>query len=189
MTGREILLGVTGGIAAYKTADLCSQLVQAGARVSVVMTRSAKKFIGPTTFHALTNRPVYSKAFEPQEHFLGEHIGLAQRAEIFVIAPTTANCLARLAHGLGDDLLTTLALVFTGPVLLAPAMNADMWAKPAVQRNVAQLRADGFHFAEPGNGWLSCGQIGPGRMAEPVNIFSQISHLLAKIPAKSPPAS
>lgn len=178
MQGREILLGVTGGIAAYKAADLCSKLVQAGAGVSVVMTRAARKFIGPTTFEALTNRPVYWKTFSPREHYLGEHIGLVQRAELFVVAPASANCLAKFAHGLADDLLSTLALSFTGPVLLVPAMNCDMWAKPAVQRNVAQLRADGIHFVDPGVGWLSCGQTGPGRMAEPPEIFARIATLL-----------
>lgn len=182
MQGREILLGVSGGIAAYKGADLASKLVQAGASVSVVMTRSARHFVGPTTFQALTNRPVYTKMFAPVEHPLGEHIGLAQRAELLVVAPASANCLGKFAHGLADDLLSTLYLAFTGPVLLAPAMNCDMWAKPAVQRNVAQLKADGVHFADPGMGWLSCGQIGPGRMAEPQQIFERIGELLAQTP-------
>lgn len=180
MNGREILLGVTGGIAAYKAADLCSKLVQTGTKVSVVMTRSARKFIGPTTFEALTGRPVYWKTFEPREHHQGEHIGLAQRAELFVIAPASANCLAKMAHGLADDLLSTLALSCTCPILVAPAMNCDMWAKPAVQRNVTQLRADGVHIVDPGSGWLSCGQVGPGRMAEPQQIFDRIATLLAK---------
>lgn len=178
MRDREILLGVTGGIAAYKTADLTSKLVQAGARVSVILTRSARRFIGKATFEALTNRPVYTGLFSPQEHFLGEHIGLVRRAELLVIAPATANCLAKLACGMADDLLTTTVLAFTGPVLLAPAMNCDMWAKAAVQRNVAQLRSDGLNFVEPGAGWLSCGQVGAGRMAEPVDILAQIQQLL-----------
>jgi phosphopantothenoylcysteine decarboxylase/phosphopantothenate--cysteine ligase len=176
---REILLGVTGGIAAYKAADLASKLVQGGAAVSVVLTRAARRFIGATTFEALTNRPVYSGLFSPREHLLGEHIGLARRAEILVVAPATADVLAKFAHGLADDLLTTLYLAFTGPVLVAPAMNADMWAKPAVQRNVAQLRADGVHFVDPGDGWLSCGILGPGRMAEPPQILEQIRQLLS----------
>jgi len=178
MHGSEILLGVTGGIAAYKTADLASQLVQAGAAVSVVMTRSAKRFIGATTFEALTNRPVHSRLFSPREHPLGEHIGLSRRAKLLVVAPASADCLAKFAHGIADDLLSTLYLAFTGPVLIAPAMNSDMWAKPAVQRNVARLKADGVHFVEPGQGWLSCGTIGPGRMAEPDEIFERIGQLL-----------
>jgi phosphopantothenoylcysteine decarboxylase/phosphopantothenate--cysteine ligase len=179
LQGHEILLGVTGGIAAYKAADLASKLVQGGAGVSVVLTRSARKFIGETTFEALTNRPVHRKLFSPQEHPLGEHIGLARRAELLVVAPATADCLAKFAHGLADDLLTTLYLAFTGPVLVAPAMNAQMWAKPAVQRNLAQLRSDGVQFVDPGEGWLSCGAVGPGRMAEPARIIERIEDVLA----------
>lgn len=185
MQGREILLGVTGGIAAYKAAELTSRLVQGGAHVSVIMTRSARRFIGATTFEALTNRPVHQRLFSPREHYLGEHIGLVQRAELLVIAPASANCLAKMAHGLADDLLTTAVLAFTGPVLLAPAMNCDMWAKPAVQRNVAQVRADGVHIVEPGLGWLSCGQVGPGRMAEPNEIVERVKHLLSMTPARA----
>ncbi len=180
MQGREILLGVTGGVAAYKVADLCSKLVQAGASVSVVMTESASQFIGPTTFEALTGRPVYSSAFRPVEHFRGEHIGLAQRAELFVVAPATAHFLAQAANGFAGDLLSTLVLTATCPMLLAPAMNCEMWAKKSVQRNVAQLRADGVHFVDPGEGWLSCGQVGAGRMAEPLEIMAAARKLLEK---------
>ena len=178
MRNREILLGVTGGIAAYKAADLASKLVQAGASVSVVMTRSAEQFIGRTTFEALTGRPVHRDMFQPQEHPQGEHIGLARRAELMIVAPATADYLAKVAHGLADDLLSTLALTIAGPALLAPAMNTEMWNKPSVQRNVAQLREDGFHIIEPGSGWLSCGQVGAGRMAEPDEIFERIKALL-----------
>jgi phosphopantothenoylcysteine decarboxylase len=178
MRGRELLLGVTGGVAAYKTADLCSKLVQAGVGVTVVMTESAERFIGPTTFEALTGRPVYRELFRPVEHFRGEHIGLAERAELFVVAPATANYLAAVAHGFAGDLASTLALTVTCPILLAPAMNCEMWAKAAVQRNVAQLRADGVLFVEPGTGWLSCGKVGAGRMAEPSEILAAIGRLL-----------
>ena len=179
LESREILLGVTAGIAAYKAADLTSRLVQAGARVTVVLTKTATHFIGATTFEALTGRPVSCDGFRPQEHFQGEHIGLAQRAELFVVAPATADYLAKAAHGHADDLLSTLALTVTCPMLFAPAMNADMWAKPATQRNVEQLRADGVHFVEPGSGWLSCGQVGPGRMAEPMEILDRTELLLS----------
>ena len=176
---REIVLGVTGGIAAYKGADLCSKLVQAGYGVTVVMTSAAERFIGPTTFEALTGRPVHREMFVPQEGFqLGEHIGLARRAELAVVAPATADFLGKLAHGLADDLLSTLVLATTAPILLAPAMNCEMWAKPAVQRNIVQLRADGVHFVEPGTGWLSCGQVGQGRMAEPAEIQKAVEKLL-----------
>lgn len=179
MKGTEILVGVTGGIAAYKTADLVSQLVQKEAAVSVVMTESATKFVGPTTFQALTGRPVHTGLFNPQEHFQGEHIGLARRAKLLVIAPATASTMARLANGMSDDLLSTCYLVTTAPVLLAPAMNCEMWDKPSVQRNVKQLEEDGTHIIQPGSGWLSCGQVGAGRMAEPSEILEQISKHLS----------
>ncbi|MBL8848206.1 MAG: phosphopantothenoylcysteine decarboxylase [Planctomycetaceae bacterium] len=179
MRGREILIGVTGGIAAYKTAQLVSSLVQAGAGVTVVMTRAARKFIGPTTFEALTGRPVYRDMFRPKEHFIGEHIGLARRAELYVIAPASADMLAKLTHGQADDLVSTLALSVTCPVLVAPAMNNEMWAKPAVQRNVRQLEADGVTLIGPDEGWLSCQSIGPGRMSEPAAILEAIRAKLA----------
>ncbi len=179
LKNRDVLLGVCGGIAAYKAADLCSKLVQLGAHVSVIMTESAHQFIGATTFEALTGRPVHSDPFKVREHYQGEHIGLARRAQIAVIAPATAQTIARLALGLADDLLSTTLLVSTAPLLIAPAMNCDMWAKPAVQRNVAQLKQDGVHFVGPGEGWLSCGQVGAGRMAEPADILQSMERLLA----------
>ena len=175
---REILLGVSGGVAAYKAADICSRLVQLGAKVTVIMTESAHQFIGATTFEALTGRPVYSHAFQAQEHFQGEHIGLARRARIVVVAPATAQTIARLAHGMADDLLSTTVLVTTAPVIVAPAMNCDMWAKPAVQRNVTQLVSDGYHIVGPDEGWLSCGQVGAGRMSDPGVIVQEIERLL-----------
>ncbi len=182
---REILLGVSGGVAAYKAADLCSRLVQRGATVTVIMTESAHQFIGATTFEALTGRPVYSHAFEAREHFQGEHIGLARRADLTVIAPATAQTIARLAHGMADDLLSTTVLVTTAPVIVAPAMNCDMWAKAAVQRNVEQLQQDGYHMVGPEEGWLSCGQVGVGRMADPGQIVKAIEQ---KLSARSGPA-
>jgi phosphopantothenoylcysteine decarboxylase/phosphopantothenate--cysteine ligase len=180
MPRNEVLLGVSGGIAAYKSADLASKLVQAGFGVSVILTRAARKFVGVTTFEALTGRPVHGDMFRPREHFRGEHIGLAQRADIFCIAPATADLLGKLAHGLADDLITTTALATTAPVLLAPAMNCEMWAKAAVQRNVTQLRADGMSFVEPDEGWLSCGQVGAGRMAAPERILQAIQENLER---------
>jgi len=178
LTGREILLGVTGGIAAYKAAELASKLVQNGAGVTAVLTTAARQFIGATTFEALTGRPVYTEMFSPQEHFQGEHIGLAKRAQLVIVAPASADFLGKAANGIADDLLSTLILVTTCPLLAAPAMNADMWAKPPVQRNVQHLREDGWHIIDPGSGWLSCGQIGPGRMAEPAEIVERIRQLL-----------
>ncbi len=175
MRGREVLIGVTGGIAAYKTAALVSRLVQAGAGVNVVMTRAARHLVGPKTFQALTGRPVATALFGRGAH---PHIELAAAAELLCVAPATANLLAKAAWGLADDLLSTLLLSFSGPILIAPAMNTVMWQKAAVQRNVAQLRADGFVIIEPEEGYLSCGMRGPGRMAEPEKIFQEIaSHL------------
>lgn len=178
LTDRELLIGVTGGVAAYKAAEVVSRCVQSGAGVTVVLTRSAGRFVGAATFEALTGRPVYSSLFQPREHFKGEHIGLAERAELFCIAPATANTLAKLAHGMADDLLSTLALSFSGPLLLAPAMNCEMWSKPAVQRNVEQLGADGAMLLEPAEGWLSCRRVGAGRMAEPETIVAAIGRHL-----------
>ena len=178
LKNREILLGVTGGIAAYKAADLCSKLVQQSAGVSVILTESAQNFIGRTTFEALTGRPVNADLFRPSEHFRGEHIGLSQRADLIVIAPATAAAMSRLASGLADDLLTTAVLAATAPVLIAPAMNCDMWDKPPVQRNAEQLRQDGLQFVDPEAGWLSCGQVGAGRMASPESILTRIQQLL-----------
>ena len=171
----ELLIGVSGGIAAYKTAALVSRLVQAGAGVTVVMTRSATQLVGPTTFEALTGRPVYTRVFGRRSH---PHIELAAEAELLCVAPATANILAKAACGLADDLLSTVLLSFDGPVLMAPAMNSLMWQKPAVQRNVAQLRADGVVLIDPEEGYLSCGTRGPGRMAEPETIFRAIAERL-----------
>jgi phosphopantothenoylcysteine decarboxylase/phosphopantothenate--cysteine ligase len=179
LTNREILIGVTGGIAAYKTAMLVSKLVQAGAKVTVAMTSAAAKFVGPPTFAALTGRDVAIEVFDDPDYPLGAHITLAQQAELFCIAPATANFLAKCAHGLADDLLSTIYLATAAPVLMAPAMNAEMWAKPATQRIVQQLAADGVSFIDPGAGWLSCRQEGKGRMAEPEEILEAIKGRLA----------
>ncbi len=174
----ELIVGVTGGIAAFKTAALVSSLVQAGHGVSVVMTRSARKFVGPATFRALTGRPVASDVFE-RDHFpLGAHIELAEKADLMIVAPASANFLAQAAGGLANDLVSTLTLSFEGPLLLAPAMNAAMWQKPAVQRNLETLRQDGVHFVDPQAGWQSCRRTGMGRMAEPAEIQAAIERLL-----------
>lgn len=175
MNGRELLIGVTGGIAAYKTAALVSRLVQAGAGVSVVMTRAATELVGPKTFEALTGRPVGVEVFGPTPH---PHIELATRAELLCVAPATANFLAKAACGLADDLLSTTYLAFAGPVVVAPAMNDRMWAQAAVQRNVARLREDGVHFVDPEEGYHSCGTGGAGRMASPEALFDVIHSIL-----------
>ncbi len=181
MSQREIVFGVSGGIAAFKSAALVSQLVQSGYGVSVVLTHASQQFVGGPTFAALTGRPVATEVFDPLFP-LGAHIELARRAALLCIAPATADVLARTANGLGDDLLATLYLSFTGPVLMAPAMNCEMWAKPAVHRNVSQLRADGVVIIDPEEGWLSCRQQGAGRMAAPEKILAAIVQALSVCP-------
>ena len=179
MRGRQIVVGVSGGVAAYKTAMLVSQLAQAGAEVQVVLTPAAERFVGRATFAALSGRPVAVEMFDEGRFPLGAHISLAEWAELLVVAPATADFMAKAAWGLADDLLSTLVLAFAGPILMAPAMNSTMWAKPAVQRNVARLSEDGVRFVGPGSGWLSCRQHGAGRMAEPDEIREAIQRLMA----------
>ncbi len=179
LANREILIGVTGGIAAYKTAMLVSKLVQAGAKVTVAMTPAATKFVGAPTFAALTGRNVATEVFDDPDYPLGAHITLAQQAELFCVAPATANFLAKCAHGLADDLLSTLYLATPAQVLVAPAMNCEMWEKAATQRNLKQLLSDGVQVVDPESGWLSCRQQGKGRMADPETILAAISARLA----------
>jgi phosphopantothenoylcysteine decarboxylase/phosphopantothenate--cysteine ligase len=179
LAGREVLVGVTGGIAAYKTAALVSRLVQAGAGVSVAMTEHATRFVGPWTFQGLTGRPVHVDLFAPPETYSAEHIALAERAEAACVAPATANCLAKLAHGLADDLLSTVLLALDVPLVVAPAMNARMWRHPAVQANVRTLRERGVHLVGPEEGRQACGTFGPGRMAEPEALFEALVAVLS----------
>jgi phosphopantothenoylcysteine decarboxylase/phosphopantothenate--cysteine ligase len=181
-SGPEIVVGVSGGIAAYKAAALTSLLVQDGAQVTAVLTRNARRFIGAATFAALTGRPVASRSFDPAAFPLGAHIELAAKADLVIVAPATADLLAKAAGGVADDLLTTLLLCAECPVLYAPAMNAAMWEKPAVQRNVQQVAADGGIIVQPGTGWLSCRRQGTGRMAEPEEIAAAIRTTLAAGP-------
>ena len=176
MTPRRMVVGVTGGIAAFKSAALVSQLVQGGAEVTVVMTAAARQFVGEPTFAALTGHAVVTELFDAR-HPLGAHIELAQHADLLCIAPCSADFLSKMSQGAADDLLSTLYLCFSGTVLVAPAMNDRMWQQPAVQRNVAQLRADGVRFVDPQAGWLSCRQSGVGRMAEPTQILAAIDEL------------
>lgn len=180
MSRRRVAIGVTGGVAAYKTAMLVSRLVQSDIDVSTVLTAAATKFIGAATFAALTGKPPALDAFDP--HYpLGPHIEIAKSAELLCIAPASADFLAKTAHGAADDLLSTLYLAFTGPVLMAPAMNREMWSKPSVQRNVQQLVADGVEMIGPGSGWLSCRDQGAGRMSEPDEIVAAIQSRLATL--------
>ena len=178
MNGREILIAVTGGIAAYKTAALVSRLAQSGAGVSVIMTRAATRLVAAKTFEALSGRTVVTDEWDAGAH---PHIMAARKAELMCVAPATANILAKAAHGLADEIVSTTLLAFNGPIIFAPAMNVQMWRKPPVQRNVAQLRADGRLIIGPESGHLSCGEVGEGRMAEPEEIFKVIAKELKKI--------
>lgn len=186
LAGREILLGVSGGVAAFKAAMLASLLAKQSAGVTAVLTESASHFVGVATFAALTGRPVKTRLFEPQQHPLGGHIELVSAADLIVVAPASADFLAKAACGLADDLLSTLLLSAECPVLMAPAMNAAMWAKPVVQRNVRQLVDDGVGIIEPGSGWLACRREGAGRMAEPEAIFEAMAGVLAGGPLPRP---
>ena len=177
--GRAILLAVGGGIAAYKTAILCSRLAQAGCDVRVAMTRAATEFIGTPTLAALSGKPVALELFDASYPF-GSHIELAEQVDLMIVAPATASLLARFATGRADDLVSTLYLQVNCPVLLAPAMSATMWSKPAVRRNVDQLREDGCHFVGPASGWLSCRVSGEGRMSEPEEILEAGDALLSR---------
>jgi len=169
--GKQIVLGVCGGIAAYKAPELVRLYVKDGAQVHVVMTRSAQEFITPLTFQTLTGNPVHTDLFNLyQEKEIG-HIALAERAELVVVAPATANLLGKMAAGIADDLLTTTLLATKAPVLLAPAMNVNMWDHPVTRRNLAQVREDGCRVLEPETGFLACGWEGKGKLPEPATIF------------------
>jgi phosphopantothenoylcysteine decarboxylase/phosphopantothenate--cysteine ligase len=175
--GRRILLGITGGIASYKSAWLARLLAQAGAEVDVVMTRAAQEFVGAVTFQALTGRPVHSELFG-SAHAL-DHIRLAQDAELIVVAPATADFIARVAHGHADDLLTAILLAAKSPVLLVPAMNDHMWSHAQTARNVAHAREIGYRVMEPATGPLAAGEgSGPGRMPEAETILQEIGRML-----------
>jgi phosphopantothenoylcysteine decarboxylase/phosphopantothenate--cysteine ligase len=175
----NIALGIGGGIAAYKAAELARALMERGASVQPIMTTAAEQFVRPLTFAALTGRKVITSLFNSasSEETLSnaiEHIRVAQENDVLVIAPATADLIAKLAHGLADDFLTTTYLAFTGPVLLAPAMNTNMWNHAATQENLRILRARGHAIVEPGEGILACGMVGPGRLAEPDQIADAV---------------
>jgi phosphopantothenoylcysteine decarboxylase/phosphopantothenate--cysteine ligase len=170
LSGKRLLLGLSGGIACTKTATLVSRLVQDGAQTRVLMTQAATQFVGPVTFRSLTGEPVVTDVFTDAPHPDSPHVGLARWADALVIAPATADLIARLAHGLCDDpiSLVSCALPRETPVLLAPAMNAEMWSHPITQRNVQDLRATlGWEIAEPEEGWQACRTEGAGRMRDP----------------------
>lgn len=178
LTGKEIVLGVTGGIAAYKAAEVVSRLRKLGASVHVIMTENARQFITPLTLETLSANPVVYDTFERPATWEVEHIALAKRAEVFVIAPATANILAKMACGIADDMLSTTVLATKAPVLVAPAMNTGMWTAPATRQNVETLRQRGVRFVGPEAGFLACGDEGSGRMSEPAAIVGAIEAIL-----------
>jgi phosphopantothenoylcysteine decarboxylase/phosphopantothenate--cysteine ligase len=176
----RILCAVTGSIAAYKAAEVVSRLVQLGHEVHVVMTRAATELVRPRTFSALSRHAVHSDLWDPMEAFT-EHVSLAELPDVAVVAPATANIIGKLAHGIADEIVSTTMLAVTAPVLIAPAMNVHMFENPVVQENIGKLSALGYRFLEPGEGYLACGDIGPGRMAEPAAIVAAVARLLSEL--------
>jgi phosphopantothenoylcysteine decarboxylase/phosphopantothenate--cysteine ligase len=177
MVGKVIVVGVSGGIAAFKTVSLCSALVKAGAEVHVIMTESAVKFVTPLTFQSIVKNPVIIDIFSEPNPAEISHISLADKADLMVIAPATANIIGKVANGIADDMLTTTLLATKAPVLFAPAMNVNMYANPAVQRNLQTLREYGYRVLEPNEGLLACGWQGKGRLPEPEELFTVIAQM------------
>jgi phosphopantothenoylcysteine decarboxylase/phosphopantothenate--cysteine ligase len=173
-----ILLGVSGGIGAYKAVEVARGLQKHGHDVAAIMTRSARRFVGPVTFEAITRREVITDQWKPGANADIEHIALATTADLLLVAPATANIIGKFANGIADDFLSSLYLATTAPVLMAPAMNTNMFAHPAVVENLQRLTTRGVTFVEPGSGYLACGWIGKGRLAEPAEIVDAAIHLI-----------
>jgi phosphopantothenoylcysteine decarboxylase/phosphopantothenate--cysteine ligase len=178
LKGREIIVAVCGGIAAYKVADVVSKLVQQGAGVTVVMTASAQKFVAPLTFQALSARPVRTDTFDLTDSSDPQHIGLTERADLMLVAPATADIIAKAAHGLCDDLVSLMINAAACPVIFAPAMNNRMWDNPITKENVEKLQKHGYRFIGPESGWLACRNVGAGRMTESAAILQEITQFL-----------
>ena len=174
LKGKTIVLGITGGIAAYKMAEVTRRLVEAGAQVHVMMTKAAQEFITPLTLQTLSGHPVHTELFNlTQEHEIG-HVSLADRADLILIAPASANVLAKVAHGICDDLITTVVCATQAPVLFSPAMNVHMWKNPITQENVTKLRKHGYLILEPDAGFLACGYTGKGRLPDSDSLIQEI---------------
>jgi phosphopantothenoylcysteine decarboxylase/phosphopantothenate--cysteine ligase len=178
LKGREIVVGVCGGIAAYKVADVVSKLVQLGAGVSVVMTAEAQRFVTPLTFEALSGRKVRTSAFDQADPGDTQHIGLTERADVMLVAPATNNVIAKVAHGLCDDLVSLMVCAAACPVVFAPSMNHRMWDHPVARENVAKLTRIGYRFIGPESGWLACRNVGAGRLSDPQRIVDEIVQML-----------
>lgn len=181
MKGKRILLCVSGGIAVYKAVALTSKLVQAGAEVKVMMTASAREFVTPLTFQALSRNPVYTDTFDEKDPSVIAHIDLADWPDLILVAPATANMIGKIANGLADDMISTTLLAATAPVWIAPAMNVHMYDHPAVKKNMSTLSSFGYSFVEPGEGYLACGYVGKGRLEEPETIVSLIGSYFSKV--------
>jgi len=175
---KNVVLGVTGGIACYKSCELVSRLKKSGYGVDVIMTKNACQFVQPLTFETLSARPVVYDMFDRNHPWEVEHISLAKKADIFVIAPATANVIGKIANGIADDMLTTTVMATKAKVLLAPAMNTNMYENPVLQENIAKLKKLGYLFVEPAEGRLACGDVGKGKMAEPAEIADKIKEIL-----------
>lgn len=180
LQGKHVLLGVTGGIAAYKIPNLCSLLVKHGVHVETILTANAQKIVSPIPFESLSGHRCHTDTFDPADTAKVEHIALAQQADLLVIAPASANIIAKLRWGLADDMLSTTALACTCKILLVPAMNTNMYENPATQENLAVLRQRGFLIMEPASGRLACGAVGLGKMPEPADIFDRIEAEIAR---------
>lgn len=181
LTGKHVVLGVTGGIAAYKACEVVSRLRKLHAEVDVIMTENATRLVAPLTFETLSNRPVCVDTFSRVESWDVKHISLAQKADVMLVAPATANLMAKLAHGIADDMLSTTLLATKAPILLAPAMNTGMWTADATQENLQILLKRGVKTVGPGSGFLACGDTGAGRMSEPVDIVEAVKAILCPV--------
>ncbi|MFJ7468960.1 bifunctional phosphopantothenoylcysteine decarboxylase/phosphopantothenate--cysteine ligase CoaBC [Peribacillus frigoritolerans] len=184
---KKVLLCVTGGIAVYKAAALTSKLTQEGAHVKVIMSESARKFVTPLTFQALSRNDVYTDTFDEKDSSVIAHIDLADWADIILLAPATANVIGKVANGIADDMITTTLLATEAPVWVAPAMNVHMYAHPAVQKNMETLRSFGYQFIEPGEGYLACGYVGKGRLEEPETIVEHLNRYFSERKLKQQP--
>ena len=182
--GYEVVVAVCGGIAAYKVCQVVSALVQRGAGVTVALTEAAARFVGPTSFAALSGREVLTSLWTPAASADPQHVRLTEALDALLVAPATYNMIGKIAAGIADDVVSTLVSAAEGPVLLAPAMNTRMWENPILQANVGKLTELGYSVIEPGEGWLACGMVGPGRMADPEDILEALVRQLKTAPPK-----
>lgn len=187
LEGKMVVLGVTGSIAAYKAALLARQLMEQGGRVYVIMTYSATKFVTPLTFQALTGNPVLVDMFDPQTPWQIDHVYLGTKADLVIVAPCTANIIGKIAHGLAEDMVTMTVMATKAPVIIAPAMEVNMYQSPLVQENIAKLKKMGYHFVGPETGRLATGREGQGRLSEPEEILARALEVMSQ-PRKLPSA-